>query len=272
MRRSSSTTLLAIGLTLATTTLRAQSGAPDAAAYDLAKELQNPVANLISVPIESNWEFGAGPTHATDYFGNLKPVIPFPLGADWNLITRTILPFSYSVLLDRGSSGRVGVGDAIATVYFSPSKPDRGWFWGIGPGVIVPSATDDSLGSGKWSAGPTGAVLRQSGPWTVGALVGHASSLAGSPSRDRVNTTFLQPSLSYATEKDTTFGIDVASSYDWTTGLWALPLEGSASQILKLGGQLMSVGLTMRLHLDRPPWGPKWGLALTATFLFPKGA
>lgn len=241
-----------------------------AAADDLAKTLQNPVANLISVPIENNWEFGAGPTHATDYYGNLKPVIPFSLGANWNLITRTILPFSYSVLLDKGSSARVGVGDAIATVYLSPSKPSRGWFWGVGPGLIVPSATDDSLGSGKWSAGPTGAVIRQSGPWSFFTLVGHASSVAGNPGRDRVNATFLQPSLSYTTAKDTTFGIDTASSYDWTAGLWTVPLEVSASQMVKLGGQSMSVGLTIRSHLDRPLFGPKWGLTFTATFLFPE--
>jgi hypothetical protein len=119
-------------MTLATTTLFAQSGAPDAGSESLAKKLQNPVADLISVPVESNWEFSKGPARATDYYGNLKPVIPFHLGADWDLITRAILPFSYSVLLDRGSSSRVGVGDAIATVYFSRSKPIRGWFWGIG--------------------------------------------------------------------------------------------------------------------------------------------
>jgi hypothetical protein len=238
----------------------------------LAKQLQNPVAHLISVPIESNWEFAEGPTHATDYYGALKPVIPFSLGANWNLITRTILPFSYSVLLDKGSNSRVGVGDAIATAYFSPSKPVRGWFWGVGPGLIVPSATDDSLGSGKWSAGPTGAVIRQSGPWSVFTLVGHASSVAGNPGRDRVNTTFLQPSLSYSTAKDTTFGIDTASSYDWTAGLWSVPLEVSASQVLVAGRQSMSLGLLLRSHLDRPPLGPTWGLTFTATFVFPKAS
>jgi len=45
-----------------------------------------------------------------------------------------------------------------------------------------------------------------------------------------VNTTYLQPSLSYTTEKDTTFGIDTQSTYDWNAGLWAVPLEVSASQ------------------------------------------
>lgn len=249
---------------------RASAQEPTPSTDGLAKQLQNPVANLISVPIESNWEFGEGPTRATDYYGNLKPVIPFSLGADWNLITRTILPFNYTALLGNGPRSRTGVGDAIVTVYLSPSKPVRGWFWGAGPGLIAPSASNDALGSGKWSAGPTGAVIRQSGPWTFFTLVGHASSFAGSPGRDRVNTTFLQPSLSYSTEKDTTFGVDTASSYDWTAGLWTVPLEVSVSQLLTPGGQSMSLGLLMRSHLDRPPLGPKWGLTFTATFLFPR--
>jgi len=264
------TAALAIALTLAARTVWAQSAPPDTAADRLAIKLQNPVANLISVAIESNWEFREGPTRATDYFGDLKPIIPLQLGSDWNLITRTVLPFSYSVLLDRGLKSRVGAGDVIAAVYLSPSKPIHGWFWGIGPGFIVPTATDDALGSGKWSAGPTGAVVAQIGPWSVFTLIGQASSFAGDPSRDRVNTTYLQPSLSYTTEKDTTFGIDTQSSYDWTAGLWTVPLEGSASQVLKLAGQSLSLGLTVRSHLDHPVLGPKWGLTFTAAFLFPK--
>ncbi len=85
-----------------------------------------------------------------------------------------------------------------------------------------------------------------------------------------MNTTYLQPSLSYTTEKDTTFGIDTQSTYDWNAGLWAVPLEVSASQLLTLGGQSMSLGLTVRSHLDRPVFGPRWGLAFTATLLFPE--
>jgi hypothetical protein len=262
--------VLAMWLTLAPIPVRAQSEVPTTAADGLAMKLQNPVANLISVPIENNWEFSEGPAHATDYFGNVKPVIPFPLGTDWNLITRTIVPFSYSVLLDRGLNGRAGVGDVVATVYLSPGQPIHGWFWGIGPGLVVPTATDDLLGSGKWSAGPTGAVVAQFGPWSVLTLVGQTSSFAGDPMRGNVETTYLQPSLSYTTQTDTSIGLDTQSSYDWTAGVWVVPLEVSASQVFTLAGQEMSLGLTVRSHLDRPVFGPRWGLAFTATFLFPR--
>jgi hypothetical protein len=270
MKCGSHTFPLAIALSLLATTVRAQSAEPDPAPGDLARQLQNPVANLITVPIESNWEFGIGPARSTDYFGAIKPVIPFPLGANWHVITRTILPFSYSVLLDRGASGHVGVGDAVMTAYLSPTKSARGWSWGLGPGLVLPSATDDGLGSGKWSAGPTGAVIKQRGPWTFIALVGQAWSFAGRDNRERVNTTVLQPSLAYTTERDTTLGIGISSAYNWTADLWALPLEVSASQLLHVSSRAMSLGLTVRSHLDRPESGPNWGLVFTAAFLFPK--
>ena len=250
-------------------TVRAQSETARTPSDDLAMKLQNPVAHLISVPIENNWEFSDSPTHPTDYYGNLKPVIPFRLGSDWNLITRTLIPLSYNTL-GRSLSRRVGVGDVISTGYLSPEKPVRQWFWGIGPGVIVPTANNDDLGSGKWSAGPTGAVVTQRGPWSVLALVGQTWSFAGNRNRDPVNTTYLQPSLSYTTTKDTSFGIDTQSSYDWDAGVWEVPLELSVGQLVTVAGQATNLGLTLRSHLDRPVGGPKWGLAFTATFLFPR--
>ena len=259
--------VLALGLMLAPATVLAQAATP--APDDLAMKLQNPVSDLISVPIENNWEFSEGPRHATDYYGNLKPVIPFQLGPHWNLITRTLIPFSYSELA-QSLSKRIGVGDVISTVYLSPEQPVHGWFWGIGPGFVFPTATEDSIGSGRWSAGPTGAVVTQIGPWSVLTLVGQTWSFAGDSRRDRVNATYLQPSLSYTTKKDTSYGIDTQSTYDWDAGVWEVPLELSVGQLVTVGRQEMNLGLTVRSHLDRPVGGPKWGLAFTATFLFPK--
>ncbi|MCX6925653.1 MAG: hypothetical protein NT154_20945, partial [Verrucomicrobia bacterium] len=67
-----------------------------AKAAELAKELQNPIAKLISVPIQNNFDFGAGPTgDGFQYKVNVQPVVPITLSDDWNLITRTILPIVY---------------------------------------------------------------------------------------------------------------------------------------------------------------------------------
>jgi hypothetical protein len=132
------------------------------------------------------------------------------------------------------------------------------------------SVSPSDLGSAKWSAGPTAAVLRQDGGWTCGALNGHAWSFAGDCNRDDVSTTFLQPFVSYTTEKDTTFGVDTASECDWVGDQWTVPVEASLSQVLSLGVQQVEVGLTGRYYAERPADGPRWGLNLSVALLFPK--
>jgi hypothetical protein len=237
---------------------------------NLAKELQNPVATVINVPIENNWDFGIGKARAMSYTSNFKPVVPFSLNKDWNLITRTIVPVLYAESPDEGGPRKAGLGDIKSTIYFSPAKPIGGWFWGLGPGLIFPSATDEALGSEKWSGGPTGALVRQDGGWTLVFLTGHAWSFAGNQSRPKVNTTFLQPQVSYTTEKETSFGVSSQSSYDWVGGEWTVPLEFSVSQLVNIGKQSVSLGVAWRTYVTRPKDGPSWGLGFTVTFAFPK--
>jgi hypothetical protein len=241
-----------------------------ARAAEVAKHLQNPVANLISGPIENDWDFGSGRADAMTYTASLKPVVPFSLDSDWSLITRTIVPFIYSESPVPGGRSSTGLGDITATVYLSPNEAMRGWDWGVGPGLILPSATDHSLGSGKWSAGPTAAVLRQDGPWTLGMLTGHAWSFAGDADRSSFSTTFLQPFVSYTTSGQTTFGVDTTSEYDWVARQWTVPLELSASQVVSIGKRAVQFGLTGRWYAERPSDGPDWGLGFTVTFTFPK--
>jgi hypothetical protein len=64
-----------------------------------------------------------------------------------------------------------GLGDTVQSLFFSPREPGpRGWIWGVGPALLLPTATEDVLGADQWGAGPTGVVLKQQGPWTYGLL------------------------------------------------------------------------------------------------------
>lgn len=180
----------------------AQSGSSE---EELAKKLSNPVANLISVPLQSNWDFGAGPADAMLYTLNVQPVIPFSLTRDWNLITRTNVPIIHAESPVEGGDSETGLGDILQSFFLSPEKPVGGWIIGAGPVVLYPSATDDALGSGKWSIGPTAVLLRQDGPWTYGILANHVWSFAGDDDREDVSATFLQPFLNYTTRTATTF-------------------------------------------------------------------
>lgn len=237
---------------------------------ELAKKLQNPIASLISVPIQNNFDFGAGPKgDGFQYRVNIQPVIPFSLTQDWNLITRTILPVVSQENIF-GTSSQSGLADTTESLFFSPKKPTSGgWIWGAGPVFQIPTATDDLLGEEKWGAGPTAVVLRQDHGWTYGALVNHVWSFAGESDRADVDRTFLQPFVSYTTKTSTTFALNTESTYDWKRSQWTVPLNFQVQQLVKFGKQPVAFQLGYRYYAEKPTGGPDWGLRFTVTFLFP---
>ena len=168
--------MLVRALLLVAASLPALGWAQDDA--DLAKKTQNPVADLISVPFQNNVNFGVGPDDDVQYILNIQPVIPFRLTEDWNLISRTIVPLIYQPELAPGVGEVFGLGDIQQSLFFSPAKPGT-VIWGVGPILQFPTATDDSLGQGKWGAGPTAVALTVQGPWVLGALVNNVWSFAG---------------------------------------------------------------------------------------------
>jgi hypothetical protein len=240
---------------------------------DFAKQLANPVAALISVPIQANYDedFGIDDEGAVLRI-NVQPVIPFSIGQDWNLISRTILPVLNFDDVPLPGSSEFGLGDTVQSLFFSPKAPTAsGWIWGAGPAFLIPTATDEVLGSEKWGIGPTGVVLRQSGSWTYGALANHIESFAGTSRRADVSATFIQPFLTYITPTQTTFGLNTESTYDWETNKWSTPINFNVFQLLRFGNQLVQIGGGLRYWVTAPDSGPEdWGLRLTFVLLFPK--
>jgi len=246
------------------------AGTTDEAAK-LAKELANPISSLISVPLQSNWDFGIGPNDATRYTLNVQPVIPIALSADLNLIVRTIVPVIDAESPAPGVASASGLGDITQSFFFSPSKPtDSGWIWGAGPAFLYPSASDNLLGSGKVCAGPTAVFLKQESGWTIGLLANQLWSFAGEGDRSEVNATFLQPFVSYTTQTHTTFALNTESTYDWAQQQWTVPLNLMVSQLFKVGQLPMQLTVGGRYYADAPSGGPDWGLRMVLTFLFPK--
>ena len=244
---------------LATTPVMAQAvpsetgaGEESGNAEGLAKKLANPVASLISVPLQNNFDFGGGfKDDAFRYTLNVQPVVPLTLNRDWNLISRTILPVVYQkdVLAPDitptdvdPNDDQFGLGDTVQSLFLSPSASDS--IWGIGPVLLLPTATNDVLGTKKWGAGPTAVVLKQKGPWTYVMLANHIWSFAGDSDRSDVNATFLQPFLSYTTIQAWTYSLNTESTRNWEANEdeWTVPLNVQATKVLKIGGQLFSVG------------------------------
>ena len=140
----------------------------------------------------------------------------------------------------------------------------------MGPVLLLPTATDDLLGGEKWGAGPTALALKQENGWTYGVLANHLWSYAGDSSRADINATFLQPFVSFTTKKQTTFGLNTESTYDWSNRQWTVPINASISQLVKLGGRPVQFSLGVKYYAERPANGPDWGLRFSVTFLFPK--
>ncbi|WAC63640.1 transporter [Pseudoxanthomonas sp. SL93] len=241
-------------------------------ADELAKQLSNPVASLISVPLQYNADFNIGSEDGTKQLLNVQPVIPTSLSDDWNLITRVIVPVVHQDDVFGNSGSQFGLGDTTPTLFFSPKAPTSGgWIWGVGPVFLLPTATDDVLGAEKWGVGPSALALKQTpGGWTVGVLANHIWSVAGEDARADVSATFLQPFLARQLSGGRTLSFNLESSYDWKGDAWNVPVNIGYSKVTKWGGQMLSLAGGVRYYLETPGDGPDWGVRFTLTLLYPE--
>ena len=240
---------------------------------DVAEKLANPVASLISLPIQANYDENIGPNdNGSVWRTNIQPVVPFSISEDWNLISRTILPVINQSDIPVDGMSESGIGDVLQSFFFSPrEKTADGYIWGAGPAFLLDTASDDALGTEKWAAGPTGVILKQKAPWTYGMLANHLESFAGEDKRADISATFVQPFVAYITETHTTISLTTESTYDWETNQWSVPVNLTVQQMLKAGDQLFQVGLGVRYWAESPDNGPEdWGLRLQVVFLFLK--
>jgi hypothetical protein len=242
-------------------------------ASDLAKQLSNPVASLISVPFQLNYDQDIGPADDGErYQLNIQPVVPISISEDWNLISRTIVPVISQDDIFPGAGDQFGIGDIVQSLFFSPKQPTAGGLiWGVGPVFLLPTATDDLLGGEQWGLGPTAVGLKQQGPWTYGALANHIWSVAGDDERSDINATFIQPFLSYTTPSAWTYTLNSESTYDWESEQWSVPVNGVVSKVTRFGDQLVSLGGGVRYWAESSDGGPEgFGVRFIVTLLYPK--
>lgn len=242
---------------------------------DLAQQLSNPVASLVSVPLQFNWDQPVGLDDDTRFTLNFQPVVPISLNEDWNLIARWIMPYVSQPRLFEGAMPTSGLSDIVASAFFAPARPG-GIIWGVGPVFLLPTTADPVLGSGKWGMGPTAVALTIKGPWTVGVLANHIWSYAGDDFtggavRQDVNSTFLQPFVNYTTKGAVSIVVNVEASANWEADdTWTVPLHFNVAKLTRFGPFPMNLGGGVGIFTTAPDGEPDWRFRFQAVLLLPR--
>ncbi|HEY6342553.1 MAG TPA: neuromedin U [Bryobacteraceae bacterium] len=272
----------------------ADKSSTDSDQDELRKAAQNPIASLISVPLQNNTNFGIGPFDRTQNILDIEPVIPVRISENWNLIIRWIIPVigqpapgtanlevygieentpAYFAAQEvQKNAGVFGFGDMTPTFFLSPAKPHK-LIWGIGPYFILPTATSTVLGQGKLSLGPSIVALVQPTHWTIGVLINNAWSVAGSGGRRAVNQMLLQYFVNYNMHKGWYLAFQPIITANWEAAsgnVWTVPFGGGVGRIMRLGAQPVNIQAQFFGNAVHPSSGSPWSMRLQLAFLFPK--
>ena len=269
-RARAKTILASVGLLVAVV-LHARVQAQQAEPSDLLKKARNPLADLVSVQVQSNFNFDVGPNRDTQYVFNLQPVVPIHLPAEWNLITRTIVPLLNEPPSEPGQGYTFGIGDTQTTLFLSPPSSPL-LIWGFGPVVQFPSASATSLGSGKWEIGPAAAGILTWGSWVVGAQAYNLWSFAGDSTRPDVNQMLLQPLVTYILPGDWYLTSSPQVTANWKASSrdrWTVPVGAGIGKLFPIGRQSVNTQAEAYYNAERPEGASTWTAIFTVQFLFP---
>ena len=249
-------------------------GSTDREAADLQKATQNPVASLISVPVQNNSNFDIGPARRTQNVLNIQPVIPIRMSENWNLIIRWITPVVSQPIPIQKDLGFFGVGDMQPTFFLSPAKPGK-LIWGFGPAFQLPTATSDFTGQGKFGMGPSVVALVQPGHWTIGILANNVWSIGGPKNREAVNQFLMQYFINYNLDKGWYLTTSPIVTANWKApqgSQWVSPVGGGVGRVTRFGTVPVNITAQFYGNAVRPPDSSPWGMRLQLALLFPKKA
>ena len=239
---------------------------------ELAKKTQNPVANLISIPLQNRMNFGIGPNHRTQNILNVQPVVPISLNSEWNLITRTIMPIIKQPDISTTNDNTWGIGSTSFTALLSPANPGP-VIWGVGPAIQIPTTTDNQLGSRDWGAGPSFVALTMQGPWVFGAIANQVWSIGDNKNSPNTSAFFTNAFINYNLSDGwyLTSSPIITANWQATSGnKWTVPVGGGFGKVQRIGGLPFNLSVQAYENVVRPDPGADWELRLQIALLLPK--
>lgn len=241
---------------------------------ELAKISQNPVGNMVSVPLQNNTNFNTGPLDGTQNVLNIEPVIPININSDWNVITRTIVPVITQPGYVPGQDSSTGLGDIQFTSMLSPANSDNG-IWGLGTIVQLPTNSNNRLGNDNWGLGFSAVKLHleKGDPWVYGVLINNVWSLSSDQQGGRYSNGLIQPIMNYNFPDGTylTSVPIITANWEASSGQrWTVPLGGGIGHIFHAGKLPVNAQLSAYYNVVKPDDGPDWQLRAQIQFLFPK--
>jgi len=243
--------------------------ADDAAA--IAKKLANPIGALISVPFQNNTDIGIGDYNGSRNTLNFQPIVPFSLGAKYSLITRYIVPVIAQYDISGMGAHEIGLSDALVSGWVSNAVVKNGFVWGVGAAFLIPTATDELLGTKKLGVGPTVIVLQQKNGWTYGALMNQIWSVAGDADRADVNQMYLQPFVTYNWKSGAGLTVNSETTLNWEANTTNAYINILAGGLTKMGNQLVQLQVGPRIQIAAPEGSKSpFGVRAAVIFVFPK--
>ena len=244
--------------------------APPPDTTGLAKESQNPVASLVSIPLQFNINSGGGLEDGSFLLFNFQPVIPFRLNDDWNMIVRTIVPV---VSIPGPDTNRFsGMADIQEQIFLSPSKSGK-LIWGVGPQVSFPTGTTVPTETGSWAAGPTFVALTMPGPWVIGAVANNVWTFSDSGDSTELNQFFMQPFANYNFGKGWAISTAPAITANWDAPdgqKWTVPVGIGIGRTTVFNGRPMTLAVQYYHNVEHPENAAANTVRFQVTLLYPK--